>query len=181
MRLQLPLWSAPQPATSGSAPAPLRKGPSEKRQQIALLSATLAPPRRCRTPAWHQPCAPTWDSALRPKRDAAQNVLTHAIEPDTFRRVGIFLPPELVLLGFRGLFVCTGGAAHARSAGAKAMRGRGLRIRVGKPDRSTLVDPPTIPPVGTEFCRSEQVYDPETGEYHWREVCRRSPCPASLP
>jgi hypothetical protein len=34
------------------------------------------------------------------------------------------------------------------------------------------IDPPRIPPLGAKDCRSEQVYNPGTGQYEWRQVCQ---------
>jgi hypothetical protein len=34
------------------------------------------------------------------------------------------------------------------------------------------IDPPTVPPVGTNECKSEQVYNENTGQYEWKEICR---------
>lgn len=34
------------------------------------------------------------------------------------------------------------------------------------------IDPPTLPPIGTTECRPEQVLNPATNRYEWRQVCR---------
>ncbi|HVO14103.1 MAG TPA: hypothetical protein VMV26_02775 [Alphaproteobacteria bacterium] len=40
------------------------------------------------------------------------------------------------------------------------------------PPRVAPVNPPTVPPVGTAQCRPEQVLNPATGRYEWRQLCR---------
>lgn len=34
------------------------------------------------------------------------------------------------------------------------------------------IQAPQVPPIGTTACRQAQVYNPSTGQYEWREVCR---------
>ena len=31
---------------------------------------------------------------------------------------------------------------------------------------------PTLPPLGTRDCTQQQVYNPATGRYEWRQICR---------
>jgi hypothetical protein len=40
------------------------------------------------------------------------------------------------------------------------------------PPRVAPVNPPTVPPPGTAGCRPEQVLNPATGRYEWRQLCR---------
>lgn len=34
------------------------------------------------------------------------------------------------------------------------------------------IQPPTLPPLGTTSCSQQQVYNPRTGQYEWRSICR---------
>jgi len=34
------------------------------------------------------------------------------------------------------------------------------------------IETPRIPPIGTTRCRNEQVLNPNTRQYEWREVCQ---------
>jgi hypothetical protein len=39
------------------------------------------------------------------------------------------------------------------------------------PPAVTPIAPLTIPPVGTTSCQMQQVLDPATGQYEWRQLC----------
>ena len=47
----------------------------------------------------------------------------------------------------------------------------GTRVCPISPPAVRPVDPITLPPLGTEICTNEQVYNPATGRYEWAEVC----------
>ncbi len=40
------------------------------------------------------------------------------------------------------------------------------------PLRIQPINPPTIPPLGTSGCSQQQVLNPYTGQYEWRQVCQ---------
>jgi hypothetical protein len=46
------------------------------------------------------------------------------------------------------------------------------RICPIKPPSIEPIKLPSIPPIGTRSCRMEQVLNPYTERYEWREVCR---------
>ncbi len=40
------------------------------------------------------------------------------------------------------------------------------------PPSVTPVQPPIVPPIGTNACGPSQVFNPYTGQYEWRTLCR---------
>lgn len=34
------------------------------------------------------------------------------------------------------------------------------------------IDTPRVPPIGATYCQNEQVLNPVTGRYEWRQICR---------
>jgi hypothetical protein len=39
------------------------------------------------------------------------------------------------------------------------------------PPKIEPITPPRLPPLGTDHCSPHQVYDPESGQYVWKELC----------
>ena len=40
------------------------------------------------------------------------------------------------------------------------------------PPRVEPISPPRVPPIGTSGCKMEQVLNPATRQYEWKQVCR---------
>lgn len=40
------------------------------------------------------------------------------------------------------------------------------------PSSIAPIGPPTVPPVGTSHCTQQQVLNPYTNRYEWRQVCQ---------
>jgi hypothetical protein len=67
---------------------------------------------------------------------------------------------------------CVNGEAQAICSNALTIPPPCMQICPMAPLSITPIEPPTIPPIGTDNCRMQQVMNPRTGVYQWRQLCQ---------